>query len=79
MKRLILLICLLTMPASSAFATFSIVAIDPNTGEMGIAVASRYFSVGAVVPWAEAEVGAVATHPSVVSRLIFYSAGPCQG
>ncbi len=65
MKRVILLICLLTMPASSAFATFSIVAIDPNTGEMGIAVASRYFSVGAVVPWAEAGVGAVATQASV--------------
>ena len=65
MNRLILTICLLVLPASSAFATFSIVAIDPNTGEMGIAVASRYFSVGAVVPWAEAEVGAVATQASV--------------
>ena len=65
MKRFILLICLLALPASSAFATFSIVAIDPNTGEMGIAVASRYFSVGAVVPWAEAGVGAIATQASV--------------
>jgi len=46
-------------------STFSIVARDPATGQMGIAVASRYFSVGAVVPWAEAEVGAVATQADV--------------
>jgi len=50
---------------STAYATFSIVAIDPATGEMGIAVASRYFAVGAVVPWAEADVGAVATQANV--------------
>lgn len=42
-------------------ATFSIVAYDPATGELGIVVASRLVSVGAVVPWAEAGVGAVAT------------------
>lgn len=42
-------------------STFSIVARDPETGEMGVAVESRYFSVGSVVPWAEAGVGAVAT------------------
>jgi uncharacterized Ntn-hydrolase superfamily protein len=42
-------------------ATFSIVARDPATGEMGVAVASRFFAVGAVVPWARAGVGAVAT------------------
>ena len=41
--------------------TFSIVARDPNTGELGIAVASRFFAVGSVVPWAKADVGAVAT------------------
>jgi uncharacterized Ntn-hydrolase superfamily protein len=46
-------------------ATFSIVAIDPRTGEMGVAVASRYFSVGSVVPWAMADVGAVATQANV--------------
>jgi len=46
-------------------ATFSIVAIDPQTGEMGVAVASRYFSVGSVVPWAMADVGAVATQANV--------------
>lgn len=42
-------------------STFSIVARDPETGELGIAVASRFFSVGSVVPWAKANVGAVAT------------------
>jgi uncharacterized Ntn-hydrolase superfamily protein len=46
-------------------STFSIVARDPATGQMGIAVASRYFSVGSVVPWAEANVGAVATQANV--------------
>jgi uncharacterized Ntn-hydrolase superfamily protein len=42
-------------------ATFSIVARDPATGEIGVAVASRFFAVGTVVPWARAGVGAVAT------------------
>ena len=41
--------------------TFSIVARDSATGELGIGVASRFFGVGVVVPWARAEVGAVAT------------------
>ena len=51
--------------ATHAMATFSIVAIDPVTGELGVAVASRYFAVGAVVPWAEANVGAIATQANV--------------
>ncbi len=42
-------------------ATFSIVACDLETGELGIAVQSRVPAVGAVVPWARAGVGAVAT------------------
>jgi uncharacterized Ntn-hydrolase superfamily protein len=42
-------------------STFSIVARDSVTEELGIAVASRFFSVGSVVPWAKANVGAVAT------------------
>ncbi len=42
-------------------ATFSIVGFDPETGELGIAVASKFLAVGAVVPWAKAGVGAVAT------------------
>src|SRR5438094_8744757 len=45
--------------------TFSIVARDPQTGEMGVAVQSHWFSVGAIVPWAEAGVGAVATQSFV--------------
>ena len=46
-------------------STFSIVAIDPQNGDLGVAVASRYFSVGSVVPWAMADVGAVATQANV--------------
>ena len=42
-------------------STFSIVAADPKTGEVGVAVASRFFAVGTVVPHARAGVGAVAT------------------
>lgn len=45
--------------------TFSVVARDPKTGEMGVAVQSHWFSVGADVPWAEAGVGAVATQSFV--------------
>lgn len=45
-------------------ATFSIVAADPATGEVGVAVASRFFAVGAVVPFAKAGIGAVATQAS---------------
>jgi len=46
-------------------ATYSIVARDAETGEMGVAVQSHWFSVGAIVPWAEAGVGAVATQSFV--------------
>jgi uncharacterized Ntn-hydrolase superfamily protein len=42
-------------------STFSIVARDSAAGEIGVAVASRFFAVGSVVPWAESGVGAVAT------------------
>lgn len=45
--------------------TFSIVARDPNTGALGVAVQSHWFSVGAIVPWAESGVGAVATQSFV--------------
>ena len=41
--------------------TYSIVARDPSTGEMGVAVQSHWFSVGSNVTWAEAGVGAIAT------------------
>ena len=46
--------------------TYSIVARDPQTGELGVAVQSHYFSVGPVVPWAEPGVGAVATQSLVL-------------
>lgn len=65
MNRLALLVAL--APVAPAWAdppapsTFSIVAADPEAGEVGVAVASRFFSVGSVVPWARAGVGAVAT------------------
>jgi uncharacterized Ntn-hydrolase superfamily protein len=73
MKKYLLLLSISVFVAGgAAFAqalppvsTFSIVAIDPQTGEMGVAVASRYFSVGSVVPWAMADVGAVATQANV--------------
>lgn len=42
-------------------ATFSIVAHDPENGDLGVAVQSKFLAVGAVVPWAKAGVGAVAT------------------
>jgi len=45
--------------------TFSIVAYDPATGDCGVTVASKYFSVGAVVPWGEAGTGCVATQANV--------------
>lgn len=48
-------------------ATFSIVAADPETGEVGVAVQSKYFAVGNVVPWARAGVGAVATQAAGVA------------
>ncbi len=62
--RLILLMlsAFAAVPASARdVATFSIVARDPQTQEIGVAVASRFFSVGSVVPYAQAGAGAVAT------------------
>jgi uncharacterized Ntn-hydrolase superfamily protein len=46
-------------------ATYSIVARDPATGELGVAVQSHWFSVGSTVPWVAAGVGAVATQSFV--------------
>ena len=48
--------------------TYSIVARDPNTGEMGVAVQSHFFSVGSLVTWAKSGVGAVATQAMVDVR-----------
>lgn len=41
--------------------TYSIVALDSATGDLGVAVQSKFLAVGAVVPWAQAEIGAIAT------------------
>ena len=53
-------------PPSPVVSTYSIVARDPRTGELGVAVQSHYFSVGPIVPWVEAGVGAVATQSLVL-------------
>ena len=67
MNRLLLLL-LLTCPvlaqspdSDPPVATFSIVAHDPESGEWGVAVQSKFIAVGSVVPWARAGVGAIAT------------------
>ena len=46
-------------------STYSIVAYDRETGQLGVAVQSHWFSVGPIVPWAEAGVGAIATQSFV--------------
>jgi uncharacterized Ntn-hydrolase superfamily protein len=50
-----------TKPKTKPVATFSIVGFDPLTGDLGVAVQSKFFAVGSVVPWAKAGVGAIAT------------------
>ena len=72
---LIILILLIALPLAAdpipressvrPVATYSIVARDPDTGDLGVAVQSHWFSVGALVPWAQAGVGAVATQSMV--------------
>ena len=62
---------LLLFSTTAAFAqlrpvsTYSIVARDATSGEIGVAVQSHWFAVGQIVPWAEAGVGAVATQSFV--------------
>ncbi len=51
--------------AEPMICTFSICAYDPDRKEWGVAVASKYLAVGAAVPWAQADVGAVATQAQV--------------
>lgn len=67
--KTLLCILLATAPALAAqlrpVNTFSIVARDPATGQMGVAVQSHWFAVGQIVPWAEAGVGVVATQSFV--------------
>jgi uncharacterized Ntn-hydrolase superfamily protein len=65
-------VCLAGQPGRQGAATgarpvhtYSIVARDPQTGQLGVGVQSHYFSVGPIVPWAEPGVGAVATQSLV--------------
>lgn len=65
-----LLVCLLLIASPLAaqlrpVSTYSIVARDSVTGQIGVAVQSHWFGVGQIVPWAEAGVGAVATQSFV--------------
>lgn len=64
MLRLLFLLAALLLPGF-AHATYSIVARDSVTGDLGVAVQSHYFSVGPIVPWAEPGVGVVATQSLV--------------
>src|SRR5687768_4842308 len=66
----LLIVCLMLTASPLAaqlrpVSTYSIVARDSATGQMGVAVQSHWFSVGPIVPWAEAGVGAVATQSFV--------------
>jgi uncharacterized Ntn-hydrolase superfamily protein len=68
MKRLLCVLCVLCGAGFGQLRpvhTFSIVARDPVTGQIGVAVQSHWFSVGSIVTWAEAGVGAVATQSFV--------------
>jgi uncharacterized Ntn-hydrolase superfamily protein len=65
MQRVLCLLFAAMCAGAADVNTFSIVAYDPLNGDWGVTVASRYFSVGAVVPWAEAGVGAIATQANV--------------
>ncbi|MEM1619201.1 MAG: DUF1028 domain-containing protein [Fervidicoccaceae archaeon] len=49
------------MRTAKPLSTFSIVAYDRETGDLGVAVASKFVAVGAIVPWVKAGVGAIAT------------------
>ena len=55
------LVCLSAEIHLRPVSTYSIVALDEETGQLGVAVQSHWFSVGTVVPWAKAGVGAGAT------------------
>jgi uncharacterized Ntn-hydrolase superfamily protein len=52
-------------PAEPFAATFSIVAVDPATGDVGVVVQSKFPNVRPIIPWAEAGVGAIATQSYV--------------
>jgi len=73
------IVCLLALPGVQAgkgavpvsgrpVHTYSIVARDPQSGQLGVAVQSHWFSAGSLVPWAKAGVGAIATQSFVEVR-----------
>ena len=62
---IVLVIALPAVAVERPVHTYSIVAHDPATGQMGVAVQSHWFSVGSIVTWAEAGVGAIATQSFV--------------
>jgi uncharacterized Ntn-hydrolase superfamily protein len=75
----VLIVCLLVIPGVQAgedaasvagrpVHTYSIVARDPHSGQLGVAVQSHWFSVGSLVPWARAGVGAIATQSFIEVR-----------
>src|SRR5690606_7402185 len=53
--------CVVTPGPARGIATFSLVARDPDTGDLGVVVASKFLAVGAYVPYAKAGIGAVAS------------------
>ncbi|MFQ5549965.1 MAG: DUF1028 domain-containing protein, partial [Gemmatimonadales bacterium] len=70
--RVLALLLFLTLPAAAQqrsplrpVHTYSIVAMDPETGQIGAAVQSHWFSVGSIVTWAQPGVGVVATQSFV--------------
>lgn len=71
MRLGVLAALLASLAAAQEMGTFSIVARDPETGDFGVAVESKFFNVGAVCPWARAGVGAISTQAAAN-----YSYGP---
>src|SRR3954469_24432102 len=68
MKKLLFVVLLVSTPLIAQHRpvnTFSIVARDPQTGQIGVAVQSHWFAVGQIVPWAEGGIGPVATQSFV--------------
>ncbi len=68
MKKLIFLLMIITsliFSQTRPINTYSIVAYDEETGQLGVAVQSHWFAVGQLVPWVKAGVGAVATQSFV--------------
>ena len=61
LKTILILFTIVLYSQHRPVSTYSIVAYDEKTGELGVAVQSHWFSVGSLVPWAKAGVGAVAT------------------